>query len=233
MKYIKTNRNFTVIKKYSFTMILVIAGLGFIYPVLGLLLLPIMAFFMLLSLFKGKYWCGNLCPHGSLFDGLLLPFSKNGRIAKFFKLKPVEVILFILFAFMMVLRIKKVFETGNSNVYDKVGIVFVTNYFLITIISSLISIFNSSRSWCKICPMGTMQKYIDKISNVFKLNHKTNKKITLEDKEKCVECNKCIKVCPMQIEVYKDLDKDNKLASDDCIKCQVCVTNCPTKILQY
>lgn len=57
------------------------------------------------------------------------------------------------------------------------------------------------------------------------------------NKEKCIGCGKCSKVCPMDaIKVEQSTDKNskNKLAKLDeniCLGCGVCVKNCPTSAI--
>ncbi len=84
---IKTNRTFTLIRKYGFIFTLLVAIGGLWYPKLGLLVIPVMIGLMLYSFFKGRYWCGNICAHGSLFDSLLMPISRNAKIPAFFQIK--------------------------------------------------------------------------------------------------------------------------------------------------
>ncbi len=47
------------------------------------------------------------------------------------------------------------------------------------------------------------------------------------DKEKCIDCGICKKVCPMQLPVNEILHKP------DCIKCGRCVEACPKKALSF
>jgi NAD-dependent dihydropyrimidine dehydrogenase PreA subunit len=47
------------------------------------------------------------------------------------------------------------------------------------------------------------------------------------DESKCINCNKCEKVCPMQLDVHTNGPKP------DCIKCGRCITACPTKALSF
>ena len=65
---IKTARTFTVIRQYAFLFTLTVAIGGLYYPKLGLSVIPVMIGLLLFSFFKGRYWCGNICAHGSLFD---------------------------------------------------------------------------------------------------------------------------------------------------------------------
>ena len=55
-------------RKYWWVMVLVVSLGGLYYPLLGWLVFGFMVFFLTLSYFKGRYWCGNLCPRGSFND---------------------------------------------------------------------------------------------------------------------------------------------------------------------
>ncbi|MDD2630217.1 MAG: 4Fe-4S binding protein, partial [Limnochordia bacterium] len=58
----------TLWQQVTWLLMPIIALGGLYYHKLGLLLLPIMLTLIVLGVFRGKYWCGKLCPHGSLFD---------------------------------------------------------------------------------------------------------------------------------------------------------------------
>ena len=49
------------------------------------------------------------------------------------------------------------------------------------------------------------------------------------DEEACINCKKCLKVCPMNVEVNKDSRKRKN--GTECILCYECTKNCPTKAL--
>ncbi len=87
-QFIKKNRTFTFVRKYGWLITVLIAIGGLWQPKLGLLVLFIMSGLMITSFFTGRYWCGNICPHGSLFDKILLPISKNRFIPPFLKSRP-------------------------------------------------------------------------------------------------------------------------------------------------
>ncbi|WP_418654998.1 4Fe-4S binding protein [Anoxybacter fermentans] len=57
---------------------------------------------MVLRLFKDKYWCGNFCPHESLFDFIIMPISPNRKIPSFFKSKITKTIAFAWFSYMLI-----------------------------------------------------------------------------------------------------------------------------------
>ena len=54
--------------------------LAWFFPVVGLLALICMIGPVLTSIYKGRWWCGNVCPRGNMYDRLLakyLPHKDN------------------------------------------------------------------------------------------------------------------------------------------------------------
>ena len=49
------------------------------------------------------------------------------------------------------------------------------------------------------------------------------------DEEKCVHCGKCLRICPMNVEVNKESRKRKN--GTECILCYECTKACPTKAL--
>ncbi len=74
-----------IIKKYSWILVPIIAFGGLFYPLLGILVILIMFVLMAVGLLNGRYWCGNLCPHGSLFDNLIDKISLSKKITPILK----------------------------------------------------------------------------------------------------------------------------------------------------
>jgi len=139
-----------------FLPIIVIGGL--FNPLLGYLVLGMMIFFLILSFFKGRYWCWNLCPRGAFLDIVLSKFSQNAPIPKIFTKKPFRWFVFILFISFLIFRIV---ESGGSLVV--IGGIFVLMCVVTTILSIFLGVATKHRSWCMICPMGTLQDSIGKI----------------------------------------------------------------------
>ena len=40
---------------------------------------------IVVSIFKGRFWCGNLCPRGNFYDRVVSKFSNKRKPPKFFK----------------------------------------------------------------------------------------------------------------------------------------------------
>lgn len=48
--------------------------------------------------------------------------------------------------------------------------------------------------------------------------------------EKCILCNECIRICP--VETIKSLNQKIDIGLDSCIGCAECITHCPTNAIQ-
>lgn len=232
VQYVKANRIFTSLRRYAWLFVFLVALGGLIIPHLGLLIIPMMCTLAIMGLFRGKHWCGNYCPHGSLFDGLLLKWSRNKRIPLFFRHKLTMAALFVWFMFMLGSRLVQVFNTwGAEPFWESLGAVFVTNYLMVTVAGTILALLVSSRTWCSVCPMGTFSALLYALGTRLGLNRGTDKKITLHSPHLCRECGHCSRVCPLQLEPYKQLDEHNQVSEAMCIRCSTCVEHCPIRVL--
>ena len=230
--YINTNRAFSPVRRYIWILTLLIGVGGQFWPLIGLLVPVIMAALILTSLFKGKYWCGNFCPHGSFFDNLLLPISRHGRIPGFLRSLPVVAIVLVFFLFNMGRRFWHVYaEIEPGAIWEQMGLIFSTTYLVVLIVGGLLAVAVSSRTWCQFCPMGTIQHIFYKLGKAIGLAQKTDHRVTIEHPELCHSCGKCARVCPMQLYPYLNFSENHMLEDEECIRCNTCVKNCPAGIL--
>jgi len=191
--------------------VLIISIGGIFYPKLGYFLLLVFASLMIIAPFRGRWFCGNLCPRGSFADFWLAPISRKVKIPSVFRSMWVRAPIFVALMGFMVFRILQ-----TQGVVDKVGMVFVTMCILTTSVSILFGVAIAPRAWCSFCPMGTMQRALGGSKYQLKVN-----------RDLCIDCGKCQKVCPMQLPVNEILDKP------DCIKCARCVEACPKQALSF
>ena len=216
--YVKTERVFNGLKRYSWLLIPLVALVGLWYPLLGLLMIPIMLLLPVMGFLKGKYWCGTICPHGSFFDGIILPVSRNKEIPSWAKSKMTLAIAFSWFMYIFATRVYKAFSFwGDTSFWEKLVFVFVVY---------------SSRTWCRFCPMGSFQLITYKIGKYLRLNEKTDRVVTVTESNSCTKCKKCERVCPVQLVPYKEIIEKGQLEDEACIRCSTCVVNCPVKILE-
>lgn len=136
---------------------LIVIG-GFLYPMLGYLVLLAILFMLILSIFKARFWCWNLCPRGSYLDLGLSKISLNRPIPGFFTR---EWFRWTLFSLIMGLFMFQIIRAGGS--IRQIGLVFVIMCAVSTIIATILGIITKHRAWCMICPMGLLQEKIGKI----------------------------------------------------------------------
>ena len=80
--------------------------------------------------------------------------------------------------------------------------------------------FKDNRAFCKyICPITVFLKPMSYFSMI---------RIKC-DKEKCISCGKCKRVCPMNVDVTDNSRKRKN--GTECILCMECVKNCPKNAL--
>jgi ferredoxin-type protein NapH len=199
------------ITPYLGIMVLIVSIGAIFYPKLGYFLLIVFATLMSIAPFRGRWFCGNLCPRGSFVDFWLAPISRKVRIPSILKSMKLRVPIFVLLMGFMIFRI-----ISANGIVDKIGMVFVTLCILTTSIAILFGVVIAPRAWCSFCPMGTMQRVVGRGKYQLKV-----------DREKCIECGKCQKVCPMQLPVNEIFEKP------DCIKCARCVEACPKNALNF
>jgi polyferredoxin len=138
---------------------------GIFWPYIGYLVLGMMLFFLTLSIFRGRYWCGWLCPRGSFLDRILIYISANKKIPSF--LKDVRfrwAIFFILISFMLL----RMIQSGGA--LEKIGFVFVTMCIITTVIAIPLGIIFKPRVWCAFCPMGTLQGVMGRIKRPLRIS---------------------------------------------------------------
>ena len=220
---------YTLWQKVAWILVPIIAFGGLWLPKLGLSLLPIMLTLIVLGFRNGKYWCGKLCPHGSLFDFILGPWSpRNHKPSRFLESRLLQGSFFAFYMLMFVRRLLLVIPLwGTLAFWDKLGFLMAVNYLMPTIIGSILALSVRRRAWCSICPMGTMQKISHSLGNITGLNVATDKRVTMIDLAACRECGICQRVCPMGI----TLPIEGQLDSEECIRCETCVFACPTGVL--
>src|SRR3712207_9334117 len=82
----KTFHRYFPTKGYALYWILfVYLVVGFFYPIIGLLALVCMVAPVAFAVKKGRWWCGNACPRGNMYDRLLAKYSPHKPIPKFLR----------------------------------------------------------------------------------------------------------------------------------------------------
>ena len=193
---------------------------------------------MLYGVIFGRWICGWLCPFGLLQD--LLHKIKTPKIKKNIFTKILSAFKYVILAIFVVIipliymtkdfplpafckyicpagtiggALGLLINPANESFFAMLGSLFTWKFVLaVSIVVSCVFIY---RTFCRfICPLGALYGFFNKIS-LFG--------IKLE-KDKCVNCGKCISVCKMDIHHVGDME---------CINCGECISVCPTKAISY
>jgi polyferredoxin len=174
----------------------------------------------------GRGWCGYACWTAMILD--LLPYKtpqtdeqrerkangQNGRR----KLGFIRYIMFVLSLALVV----TLFLMGKADHSTMFTLFLAGNVFYYVVGITLAFLFKDNRAFCKyICPITVFLKPMSYFSLI---------RIRC-DESKCIKCGKCLKVCPMNVEVCND-SRHRKNATE-CILCQSCTKACPVKALKY
>ncbi len=197
----------------GFLVVIVSIG-GLWYPILGYFMVLVMGTLFITSIFRGRWFCGNLCPRGIYFDYGIINISKKRKNPNILSSMWVRLPGFTLLMVLMTYRISVTFAAHNT--FELIGTILVSMCLVTTIIGTMLGGYFNTRSWCIVCPMGTMQRIIGGNKYRLKMAH-----------ESCVDCKLCEKVCPMELEV-RDIGNN-----PDCIKCGRCVEKCPNDSLSF
>jgi len=234
----KTERSFRFIRKHGWIIAFIIGLGGQFIPEIGLLVPLVILTLLGMSLFKGMYWCGNFCFHGSFFDQLVMKISPHKKVPDIFKSKTFVGLILILFILNFSRQLYFAITGDTGTVLARVGSVMANTYLVVILIGLFLGIVINSRTWCHFCPMGTLEKFMYKIGKKTGLTKNYDQKVTITEPEDCIECGLCSRVCPFELRPYPTL-KENALADSSnnqydeerCIRCRVCIENCPADVL--
>ena len=162
----------------------------------------------------GRGWCGYACWIAMVLD--LLPYKVPTNDRKDWGY--VRYVLFVvIFAFVSALFIFKVNRLDMIMFY-----MFIVGNAVYYILGILLAYkLHDNRAFCKyVCPITVFLK----ISSYFSiLRVKVNQ-------DKCIECGKCMKICPMDVEILNDSRKRKN--GTECILCLNCAKDCPKNAIK-
>lgn len=196
--------------------------LGWCWPVTGWALLLYIIGTVLTAFWRGRWWCGHVCPRGDLYLRLLSRFSPHRRIPPF-----VRTFAFRLFVVCLVFSSFGIGIYNSWGDWSAMGSVFWQLIVTTTIIGVVLSFIYAPMTWCSFCPMGTLAAWAapkkTPLPAAFTSIH--------VDKGCEMKCRMCARVCPMQLSPYDARGQQTGYLHPDCFKCGKCVRACPTKMM--
>lgn len=204
------------LKQISSSLILIaILIFGWRFPVLGYFIPLCMVLGVLISIRRGRKWCDWYCPRGSFYDVWASNISPKKDIPPILRKN------YFRFSIMALLFLVM---TANLVIFwpdfNRIGFSFVVMLSVTTLAGIILSFVFHQRSWCLVCPVGTIASLGG------------GNKMPLKISPSCVECRLCSGVCPIQIKPYIYRSGNIERIKDcDCLKCDLCVAVCPKKAL--
>lgn len=178
---------------------------------------------ILTLIFFGSYFCGWICPFGTVQE-YLNKIGKKLFGGRYFNKVPQKIdkslryfkylfLFFILFQtsrqFILVFENLDPYYTFFNIWSDEIAL----SAYIVLAITLLANLF-IERAYCKyMCPLGAFNGLFNKI-NIFKLKR---------NKTTCISCKKCDKACPLSI----DISTKETISDVSCIKCGLCTDVCP------
>ena len=199
----------------------------------------ITGFLILFGVLLGRFICGFLCPFGWFQDLLHKIPGKKLSTAKLKPLRYLKYVILVVFVILLPAFVTNSLGMGdpffckyicpqgvlegaiplalaNSGIRSALGHLFTFKFTILALFIILSILFY--RPFCKwICPLGAIYSLFNKVSFL---------KIQV-DHEKCVGCQKCSRVCKMDVNV---VDTPNH---PECIRCGECMKACPTDAICY
>lgn len=186
---------------------LVVIG-GYFWPYLGFVAISLLTVMLVLVWFRGRYYCGWICAMGGFYERILAKVSLQKPMLPLFKATWFKSLIFVLMMGLLLSRL--VMSEGDP---EKIGAVFVMMWTVSMGFAISLGLIWKPRSWCSVCPMGTMQGLLAPSTYLIQVA------------DNCKECGLCAKVCP--IETNPAAFKGGFVKSADCMRCLNCVENCP------
>jgi len=195
--------------------------------------LAVFALIFLSSIILGRLWCGWLCPSGGLQEISRLLGDRPLRTRKLEWLKYLVFIgIFgsLAFAIWSASGLKTIdlfYRTENGiSILAAGGIAAFLGPVIMVVIVTLIF---GRRGFCHtFCPIAVMIIIGRKIHNLL---HWPALHIAA-DANRCIDCKKCSKECPMSLDVNAMVRKGT-MENTDCILCGNCVDTCPNNVIRY
>jgi ferredoxin-type protein NapH len=217
-KRIKKAKKSRKLKQYILgTIFLILLILGWFYTLIGYFIPLCMIAGIGIASRKGRKWCNWMCPRGSFSDSYMKLISAERKIPAFLRRAPLRIGVILFLMSMLLYQITRLWPDPYA-----IGKLFMTLLTITTAVSIVLALIIHQRSWCYICPIGTISNWVGK-----------NRGPLCTKNDLCNSCKLCSRTCPMILEPCELKEKGNMSFKGDCLKCGLCVETCPVDALTF
>jgi len=196
--------------------------LGFFWAVVGWALFFFIIGTVLTAFWRGRWWCGHVCPRGNMYLHLLSKYSPHRSIPPF-----VRTFGFRLFVICVIFTSFGIGIYHTWGDWAAMGGVFWQTILVTTIIGVALSFIYAPLTWCSFCPMGTLAAWAAPRKAPLPKSF-----ISVHVGQSCnSQCKMCARVCPMQLAPYEARGEDTGYLHPDCFKCGKCTQACSSAAL--
>jgi ferredoxin-type protein NapH len=185
------------------------------------------------ALVLGRAFCGWVCPAGGMQELCFKICDKKARggrwdwIKYFIWVPWISIIVIMFIRASGPAKVDPFYQTYYGISVSDIPSLMIMAFVLLAI--AIIALAAGKRGFCHYaCWMAPFMILGRKARNLFGWPSLQLK----SDEEKCTDCKKCIKVCPMSLDV-NGMVKTGSMENTECILCGMCVDNCPKKVISY
>jgi len=184
------------------------------------------------ALFLGRGFCGWFCPLAGMQEACFIardkPVNNKFNWIKYIIWFPwIGIIIYMAITAGGLTTIDFLYQTTYGFSINDAYALFI--YLIVIVITLVLSFAVGKRAVCHyICWMSPFMILGRKIRNLFRWPALRLR----ADKEKCIDCFKCTKNCPMSLDV-NGMVKDEKMENSECILCGTCIDSCKQEVINY
>jgi glutamate synthase (NADPH) small chain len=176
-------------------------------------------YFGVVLLFGKRVDCGWCCPCVTARETIAYPFRHKTPRNKLWwwlrHLKWVSVALLLAFLGFTIFDAATAYDRIGKFYYDYVTYPYYASFLLIPL--------TGNRNFCRIlCPFAGLWGLLSYLG-FYRIK---------ADKDACIDCKKCEKVCDMGIPITRLIKEKGQIRTVECIGCGRCVNVCPKKALE-
>ncbi|NHJ87882.1 MAG: 4Fe-4S binding protein [Asgard group archaeon] len=210
-------------------------------PMMGFISGSILIFgsLFVFSLVFGRIFCSYLCPMAGMQEAMA-HIRKRRIMKRSFFIKWLVFVPWIVVIILMPILFGEPFQGINFffNIENEdIGIKGISIlslqgiiiYYIVITVITIMGLVIGKRSFCHhMCWVGPFMVIGRKISNWLRI---LSLRLKLEN-EKCIQCGRCDKVCPMSLDVHL-MVKEGNMENSNCVLCGECIDECPKSVIHY